>query len=152
VVARRLLSATFQPVQRRLAGHRRTVLATAFQLARQHRHHRIVPQLVVIVEVFITQRNPEHALPNQGRHRVFDQIGAATIAKAVCKPIHQINGSIGRAQKQRSRIRCHQSGIERRFHRAPLNHSKIKLFCATLRLHRGFLESLRKSLRHNNFR
>jgi hypothetical protein len=42
----------------------------------------------VIVEVFVTERNPEHALSNQGRHRVLDQIETATIAKAACKPIH----------------------------------------------------------------
>jgi len=111
-----------------------------------------VPQFIVIVEVFVTERNPEHALPNQARHRVFNQIGSATIAKATCKPIHQIDCSIGRAQKQRSGIRRHQSGVERGFHTAAFDHSKIKPFWATLCRHRGFLESLQKSLRHNNFR
>jgi hypothetical protein len=104
------------------------------------------------VEVFVTERNPEHPLPDQGRHRVFDQIGMATIAKAACKPIYQIDGSISRAQKQRSRIRRHQSGVECSFHSPAFDHSKIKPFCATLCGHRGFLESLQKSLWRNYFR
>ncbi len=53
VIARRLQPAQLQPVQRRLAGYRRIVLATRFELARQHRHHRITAQLVVVVEIFI---------------------------------------------------------------------------------------------------
>ena len=40
VIARRLQSAQLQPVERRLAGHRRTILAPRFELAGQHRHHR----------------------------------------------------------------------------------------------------------------
>jgi hypothetical protein len=42
VIARRLQSAQLQPVQRRLAGHRRTILAPRFELAGQDRHHRIM--------------------------------------------------------------------------------------------------------------
>jgi hypothetical protein len=40
-----------QPVQRALARHRRAVLALGLQLAGQHRHQRIVAQLVVVVQV-----------------------------------------------------------------------------------------------------
>ena len=104
-----------------------------------------MPQLVVVVQIFVTERSPEHALPNQGCDRVFDQIGPTPIAKAVYKPIHQIVGSIGRTQKQRSRIRRHQSGIERGFHSAAFDHSNIKRFFATLCRHRSLLESLQKS-------
>ena len=49
----------------------------------------------------------------------------------------QIDRSIGRSQKQCARIRCHQSGIERRFHTPAFHGSKIKAFCATLCRHRG---------------
>jgi len=72
----------------------------------------------------------------RGPWRVFDQIGSATIAKAVCIPIHQIDGSIARAEKQRPRIRRHQSGVERGFHSPAFHPSKIKQFWATLCLHR----------------
>lgn len=55
VIARRFLLAQFQPVQRRLGGHWCAVLAPGGKIARQHRHQRIVPQLVVIVEVFVAK-------------------------------------------------------------------------------------------------
>jgi hypothetical protein len=42
VIARQLRPAQFQPVERALAGQRRTILATGRQLAGQHRHCRVV--------------------------------------------------------------------------------------------------------------
>jgi hypothetical protein len=63
MVTRRHLTAQLQPVERRLAGHRRTIHATCLQLTRQYRHHRIVPQLVVVVKVLVTERNPEYPRP-----------------------------------------------------------------------------------------
>jgi hypothetical protein len=63
------------------------------------RHRWIVPQLVVMVEAFVTKRNPEHTrCRTKVATVVSDLIRPATIAKAVCKPIHQINGPIGRTQ------------------------------------------------------
>ena len=53
VVARRLLTAQLQPVQRALARDRRAPFPARRQLARQHRHHRIVPQLVVVVSASV---------------------------------------------------------------------------------------------------
>ena len=50
VVARRRKLAQLQPVERRLAGDRRAVLASRLELACQHRHQRIVAQLIVVVE------------------------------------------------------------------------------------------------------
>ena len=65
VIARRLQLAKLQPVQRRLASHRRAVLTPRFELAGQNRHHRIMAQFVVIVEVLIAERDPEHPLADQ---------------------------------------------------------------------------------------
>src|SRR5215216_1722761 len=48
VIARRNLPAQLKPVECRLAGHWRTILAPRFQLARQHRHDRVVPQIVMV--------------------------------------------------------------------------------------------------------
>jgi hypothetical protein len=44
-------------VQRGFAGHRRAVRTPSFELAGQNRHHRIVAQVVVVVEVLISQRD-----------------------------------------------------------------------------------------------
>jgi len=114
--------------------------------------HRIVPQLVVIVEVLITKRDPQHPLADQSGHRMFHQILAPVIAKAGRKSIHYADRPIRRAQKQRTRIRRHQPGIERCIHSPPFNDSKIKPFCATLCRHRGFLRIIEKSFSQNNFR
>jgi hypothetical protein len=74
------------------------------------------------------------------------------IAKAIRKSIHQTDHPIGRAQKQRTRIRCHQSGIKSRFHSAAFHDSKIQPFCATLCRHRGAPRIIAKSFLQKNFR
>src|SRR6516165_10847576 len=93
-----------------------------------------------------------HPVTFEIAHVVLDQVLATIIAKASGKTLHQSNRPIGGAKQKRSRIRRHQSSIEGGVHRAAFHDSKIKPFCATLCRHRGFLESLQKSLRHNNFR
>ena len=111
-----------------------------------------MPQLVVVIEVLIAERNPEHPLADQGGHRVLDQILTAMIAKAGGKSIHQIDRAIGRAEQQSTRIRRHQSRIEGRFHNPAFHHSKIKSFCATLCRHRGAPRIIAKSFSQKNFR
>jgi hypothetical protein len=63
-----------QPVQRRLAGQRRAARMPRRQASRQHAHHRIMAQLVVIVHVFIPQRQAEHALGHHRPDPVNDQV------------------------------------------------------------------------------
>ncbi len=99
VVARRLQFAQFQPVQRRLAGDRRAIRASRCELARQHRHHRIVAQFVVVVDVLIAERDGEHPLADQGGDLVLDPFRTPLVVKARRKPIHQINVTIGGSQK-----------------------------------------------------
>ena len=74
VVARRLELAQLQPVERRFAGDRRTILPPRLELARQHRHHRIVAQFVVVIEILVAERDPEHPLANQRRDVVLDHV------------------------------------------------------------------------------
>src|SRR5215472_1391519 len=102
VVARRLQSAQLHPVECRLASHRRTILAPRFQLARQYRHYRIMAQLVVVVQVLITKRNPKHPLPDQSHDLVLNQILLSHIVKARCEPTHHPNRTIRLAQEQRA--------------------------------------------------
>ncbi|MGY4286352.1 hypothetical protein ACVWXO_005572 [Bradyrhizobium sp. LM2.7] len=144
--------AQLQPVQRRLARHRRVVLAPGFKLARQHRHQRVVPQVVVIIEIFVAKRDAKDPLSDQRRDRMLDQVWAAMIAKAIGKAPHQINHPIGGTQKQRSSIRRHQASIKGRLHSPAFHHSKIKSFCATLCRHRGAPWIRQKSFSQKNFR
>ena len=91
VIARRLVPAQFEPIERRLAGHRRAVLARCRQLPGQHRHDRIVAQLVMVVEVLVAERDPVDPLPDQRRNRCSTSSGSRRSmkhsAKRPTKPI-----------------------------------------------------------------
>jgi hypothetical protein len=152
VIPRRRLPAQLEPVERRLAGHRRTVLAPRSQLARQHRHDRIVPQLIMVVDVLISQRNPEHPLPNQGRRQMLDQFPFAPVHEAGGKAINQPDRTIRRSQQQRPGIRCDRSTIKSRHNGAAFHRCKLEQFCATLCRHRGAPRIGAKLLSHNHFR
>jgi hypothetical protein len=58
-------------------------------------------QLVVIDQVLVAQRDPEHPLPDQPCHRVLDQFGRAVIAEAAGKPLDQADLPVSRAQQHR---------------------------------------------------
>ena len=62
-------------------------------------------QLVVVVQVLVAQRDPEHPLAHQRRDLMLDQILDAAVVKARGKPIHQLERTIRRPQKQRAGIR-----------------------------------------------
>jgi hypothetical protein len=115
------------PVIARRLRHRRAILAPCRKLARQHCHHRIVAQLIVVVEVLIAERDPEHSLAHQRHHLVLDQILTPHIVKARRKPLRQPDRMIRRSKKQRSRIRRDRAAVECRHHFAPL---RQRLFAA----------------------
>jgi hypothetical protein len=136
VIARQIRPAPLQPVERAFAGQRRTILAAGRQLAGQHRHGRVVAQLVVIDQIFVAQRYPEHALSDQRRHFVLDQFGRAAVGKTPSKPLDQPERPIRRPQQQGTRIRGHLAAVEPCHHRAPFDACKPKQIRATLCLHR----------------
>ena len=137
VVARRLQPAQFHPVERRFPGHRRTIFALGFQLACQHRHHRIVAQFVVVVEVLVAKRDASHPLRHQRHDLMLDILLTASVTETRSKSGHQPDRTIGRAQQQRSRIRRDHTPVESRYDLASFNGSKSKQICATLCRHRG---------------
>src|SRR5439155_22795146 len=65
VVARRLQLAQLQPVERRLPGDRRAIVAPRLELAFQYRHQRIMSQFVVVIAILIAKGDPEHPLANE---------------------------------------------------------------------------------------
>jgi hypothetical protein len=137
VITRRLRTAEFQPVRRRLAGDRRAVLAARCELAGQHRHHRIVAQFVMIIEVLIAERDAEHPLAEKGRDLMLDQVLAPHIVEARGKPLCHPDRPIGRSQQQRPGIRRDGAAIERRHHLAAFHGCKSKQIPVTLCRHRG---------------
>jgi hypothetical protein len=62
VIAGRLRPAQFQPVERRFAGQRRAVRALCREHAAEHRHERVVAQLVVVDQILIAQGQPKYPL------------------------------------------------------------------------------------------
>jgi hypothetical protein len=76
----------FQSVQRALARQRfatvpfpHPFLPQRILFAHQHRQQWIVTQLIVIVEVFVAQREAVDALAQQLQHRVFDLLRVTVV-------------------------------------------------------------------------
>ena len=136
MIARQLRPAQLQPIERRLAGQRRTILAPRRQLAGQHRHPRVVAQLVVIDQIFIAQRQRKNPLPDQCPDSVLDQFRRAAVGKTLGKPINQPDHPVRRSQQQGSGIRGHPAAIKSRHHPAALDGCKSKQIRATLCRHR----------------
>jgi hypothetical protein len=65
VIARRRCPAELEPVEGALASKRRAILATRFELARQHRHCRIMAQLLMVDEILITNAMPNIRWPTR---------------------------------------------------------------------------------------
>jgi xanthine/CO dehydrogenase XdhC/CoxF family maturation factor len=62
--------AVLQAVERALAGERRAAAVARLQPAEHHPEHRIVAQPVVVDHVLVAERDAEHPLPDQRRHRM----------------------------------------------------------------------------------
>jgi hypothetical protein len=133
----------------RAAGQGRAVRSPRRQLPRQDR---IVSELVVIVQVFVPQRQPEHPLTHQRLDPVLKMLGRAVVPETAGEARHQTERPVGRTEQQRTRIRGDHPAIERRHHRTPFDACKTEQVRATLRLHRGISLNRLKLLRHNNFR
>ena len=90
VIARRLARRRMlEPVERALAGQRRTVRPSRLELAGQDRHRRVVPQPVVVEHILIPQRQAEHPLADQRRDLVLDPLLRAPIAEAAGEPLDE---------------------------------------------------------------
>jgi hypothetical protein len=111
-----------------------------------------MPQLVMIDDVFIAERDAENALAEQAGKLMHDQRRATRVLETVREARHQPDGVVGLAQQQRSGIRCDRAAVERAHNLATLDGSKIKRILATLCQHRGVSLVQLKSLSQNNFR
>ena len=153
VVACRLASRrVLEPVERRLAGQRRTIRSARGELAGNGRQHRVVPQLIVIDQILVAQRQGEHALPDQGGHAVLDPLGRTVVDKAGGEPPDEADRTVGRPQQQRPCVRGDRPAIEPGHHHAALNWCKLKAIETTLCRHRGTPLRAPKPLPQKNFR
>ena len=94
-------------------------------------------QLVVIDQIFVAQRNPEYALPDQCADLMRDQFGCAAIGETRSKPLDQSDRPVRRPQQQGPGIRGHPTAVKCRHHRAPFDGCKSEQIRVTLCLHRG---------------
>ena len=93
-------------------------------------------QLVVVDQVLVAQRDAEDPLPDQGRHRVLDQLRPRGVGEAAGKPLDQPDRPVGRAQQQRTGIRGHLAAVETPPPPRALRPCKSKQIRATLCRHR----------------
>ena len=83
-------------------------------------------KLIVVVQVFIAQRDAEHPLADQGLDRVFEQPRIAPVGETGGHPTDQPEAAIQLPQKQPSGIRCDDSAIEPGHHNLAFNRFKFE--------------------------
>ena len=115
VVRRRQL----QAVERAFAGQRFAailrappLLALHIVLTQRHGQHRIAPQVVVVIEILIAQRQSENALHDEIQQRVLDLIGLAVIGEASGEAAHDSRALLQFLQSQHSAIGGDVAAIE----------------------------------------
>ena len=110
----------FQTVQRTLARQRRTAPAAAFEIAGQQGQQGVVAQLVMVIEVLVSQRDPRDPLRHQGIERVLHETGIAVVRKAGRHLAEETHGPLELPEQQRSGVRRHRSAVEPGGHLPPL--------------------------------
>jgi hypothetical protein len=124
VIARRFASGrVLEPVERALAGQRRTARPACLELAGEDRHHRIVAQPIMVEQVLIPQRQAEDPLADQRRNLMLDPARRAPIAETAGEPLDEPDRLVGGPEQQRPGIRGHSTPIERCDHPTSLDHS-----------------------------
>jgi hypothetical protein len=81
-----------------------TIVTLNVLLARHQRVQRVQAQTVVIIEIFVAQRQRTNALAQQLRQRVFDEDRIAQILKATHQPLDKSQLQIDTAQEQRTSV------------------------------------------------
>jgi hypothetical protein len=137
VVAARCRRRVLEPVQGALASERRPVLAPGLELAGEGREHPVVPQLVMVDDVLISQRNAEHPLGHHRRNAVLDLGLDPTVIEAAGEPSHQTDRPIGGAEQQRPGVRGGIPAVEGGDHLTALDDFITEQVSATLCRHRG---------------
>ena len=126
-----------EAVQRALARQRRAALAPSLELAGQQGQQGIVPQEVMVVEVFVSQRDAGDALRDQRAHRVLRQTRIAPVREAGGHPVEQPDRAVGPPQQQGSPVRGDRAAVERGHHLPALAPLKSERNGSTLCRHRS---------------
>jgi hypothetical protein len=108
----------------------------AVSLPASHQH-RIVPQLVVVDEILIAERDAKHPLRHHRLDAVLNLALGPSIIKAGSEPLGQTDRPIGRAQQQPAGVRRDLAAIKGGHHLAALDHFITEQVAVTLCRHRG---------------
>jgi len=152
VVARGPGRRVLESVQRALAGERGASRTLRLELAGKGRQHRIVPQLVVVDEILVAERNAEHPLRHHPPDAVLNLRLDTIVLKAGRDSGHQADRPVGCAQQQTAGVRGHLAAVESGHHLAALDHFITEQVTATLCRHRGAPLRCDKSLSQKNYR
>jgi hypothetical protein len=134
----------FQAIERAFAGQRLAtvtridaILARRVGLADQDRQQWIGTQPVVVVEVFIAQRQAEDTLLEQLFDRVFDLLGVTVIVETSRQPGQQTAPRLDLPQQQRTSVRADRATVESGRDLPRCQGMKFKREIGTLCLHRA---------------
>ena len=89
-----------QPVQRALASERRAAPVPRLEPTKHHPEHRVVPQPVVVDQVLVAERNPEHPLPDQRRHLMHNPLRRPTVGEAGREALEEPGRPVGRPEQK----------------------------------------------------
>jgi hypothetical protein len=111
-----------------------------------------VPQLIVVDQVLVAERDAEHPLRHHRLDRMLDLRLHPAVVEAGGEPRHQADRAIGRPEQQRPGVRRDLATIERSYHLAAFDHFITEQVAATLCQHRGTPPIGFKSFRQKDFR
>jgi hypothetical protein len=141
----------FEAVERTLARQRFAAVALAQALAAlgivlgdQHGHEGVMPQLVVVVEIFVAQAQTEDALLDQFGQGVFDEVRVAAICETAGKLFDKTKLGFDLPQQQSARIGGDLAAIKATHHRARTQVLEKQLRLPTL-CHSKTAPSLRRN-------
>ena len=139
-----------EPAQRALARQWRAALPACFELARQQRQQRVAAQVVVVVEVLVSQGDAGDALRHHRAHRMFGEAGIAVVRETCGDPVEESGGAVRLPEQQRPGVRRDRSAVERGGHPAPTAPLKPEGNGLTLCRHRSSAGNRFKFMRHIN--
>ncbi len=122
------MGASSRAVQRALAGQRRGQVT----LARHYPQQRIVAQLFVVVQVFVAQRQTDHALRDHLPQRVLNQRRIPPVDEALGEAAQQIDAAVHLAQQQHAAVAGQPVGGKLGYHLARKMGCKLEAFLSTL--------------------
>jgi hypothetical protein len=127
-----------QPIERALARERRRRRRETVR-PREHGEERIVAQRLVVVQIFVAQRQAVDALPHKRRDRMTDPRRIAIIAEACGELLQDACRALHFAQQHRAAVRGQRPPVEPRHHLAPPSLLKPQRVVRTLCRHNGRL-------------